>query len=554
MSEKIKINVMGEDVFVDKGITYKELAEQFKDKCKERILAVSIDNEIRELCYEVEENSKVEFLDETSDEGQRIYTKSMLFIMIKAIYDLYGKDRTVIVEHRISKSVYCEFEDRGIDVTKKMCQDIENRMKELSDLDIPIERLQLSVKKVKELFNNLNLFDKTEILKYRRFSFATAYKIDDYYDYFYDNMAPSTGYIKGVKVFPYNYGFIVVPDFKNEENEIPLLSQYGKLSEMLMEQMEWCRLVGVKTISELNKRVIDKSFWELVRLNEALHEKKIGEIADMICKRLGKVKIVLIAGPSSSGKTTFAQRLCVHLHVNGIKTHVISMDNYFIERDKVPVDENGKRDYENVNVLDMELFNSHLLDLINGKEVSLPYFNFLSGKREYHNEFLSLGENDVLVIEGIHALNEKVTSLIPQENKFRIFISALMQLNIDNHNRISTTDTRLIRRIVRDYNTRGYSAETTIERWPSVTAGELKNIFPYQQNADVMFNSATMYELSILKLYVEPLLFSIDNTSPQYVTVVRLIKFLDCILAMSPEHLPNNSIIREFVGNSCYKV
>ena len=400
----------------------------------------------------------------------------------------------------------------------------------------------------------LGLYDKVSLYKYRKDTIVNLYRIDDYYDYLYGYMAPSSGCVYLYDIVPFERGFLInVPSIKNIQ-VLPEIERFEKITGVFMEQMDWSRLMEVKSVADLNDIIVNGEFGDLVRINEALHEKKIASIADMIYQKKDDVKLVLIAGPSSSGKTSFANRLGVQLRVLGIRPHVISMDDYFINRDETPVDEFGKRDYENISCIDIKQFNKDINDLIQGKTVELPSYNFVTGMREYKGKYVRLKSNEIMIIEGIHGLNDELTPSIKKENKFKIFISAMTQLNVDNHKFISTSDSRLLRRMVRDNLSRGSDAAATISAWPYVTRGEERNIFPYQENADAVFNSATIYEIAVLKQYAEPLLYKIDETMPEYLTAKRLIKFLAYFLSAPADPIPNNSLIREFVGGSVFHV
>ncbi len=422
------------------------------------------------------------------------------------------------------------------------------------DADLPIEKRTFRKDEAIEIAKKQHMEPKAKLFRFRRASNVNLYELDGFYDYFYGYMPLSTGVLKVFALELYGNGFLI--RFPNPEKPDELLpfEDPKKISGVFMEQMEWCRLMEAENVADLNEAIVNGHFGDLIRINEALHEKKIAEIADQIYHRMPNVRVVLIAGPSSSGKTSFANRLCVQLRVLGIKPHKVSLDDYFINRDKTPLDENGKRNFERIEALDLKQLNKDLKAIIAGEQIELPYYNFVTGKREYNGDYLQLGEGEILVMEGIHGLNDRLTPEIPDENKFKIFISALTQLNIDDHNRISTSDCRLIRRIVRDYQFRGRDARGTIEAWNTVTQGEEENIFPFQENADAVFNSATLYELNVLKQYAEPQLFRIDDTMPENVTAKRLIKFLGYFLAATGQEIPNNSLIKEFVGGSCFKV
>ena len=393
--------------------------------------------------------------------------------------------------------------------------------------------------------------DKEALFKYRRTSTVNLYELDGIKNYFYGYMMPNTKEVRLFKLIPYAHGFILL--FPNEQNPVELAHfvPQPKLSHVFKESENWARILDVDIVASLNNLITEGKLPDLIRVSEALHEKKIAQIADSISQH-SKVRLVLIAGPSSSGKTTFAQRLCIQLRVNGLKPHVISIDDYFVDRENTPRDEYGEYDFEALEAIDIKLFNEHMARLIAGETVEIPRFNFKTGKREYKGHTITLEEEDVLVIEGIHGLNEKLSYAIPKENKFKVYVSCLTQLNVDYHNRIPTTDTRLIRRMVRDYQYRGLSAEQTLAQWASVRRGENKNIFPFQEEADVMFNTVLLYELAVLKNKAEPLLFGIDRRSPYYSEAKRLLKFLEYFLAAGTEGIPYNSIIREFVGGSCF--
>ena len=484
----------------------------------------------------------------------RVYHRSVSFLMVKAVKQLLGLKASVVIEHSIHKSFYCEIREKDVIVDQAFLDKLEAKMRELVQKDIPIKKHTFDREEAIEKVREFGMEDKARLFRFRRCSNINLYEIDGFYDYFYGYMTPSTGYLKQFQLMLYENGFLIrFPDKKNPK-EILKFNDPAKVSGVFMEQMKWCSLMGVDNVADLNEMITNGKFGDLVRINEALHEKKVAEIADKIHQKKDKIKVVLIAGPSSSGKTTFANRLCVQLRVLGISPHAISLDNYFINREDVPLDEFGNKDFEDINTLDIKQLNEDMTKMIAGETVELPYYNFVTGKREYNGEYATLEEEGIFVIEGIHGLNDLLTASIPEENKFKIFISAMTQLNIDDHNRISTSDSRLIRRIVRDNQFRGRDAATTISSWDYVARGEERNIFPYQENADVIFNSATIYELSVLKQYVEPLLFKIEQNQQEYIGAKRLIKFLDYFLGANGEDIPNNSILKEFVGGSCFKV
>jgi uridine kinase len=470
--------------------------------------------------------------------------------MIYAAKLVLGRKTRIVIEHSINKNYYCETPELGMEVSESLLDQIESEMLKAAEKDYPIEKFSLPLDDAIKRAAEFELFDKIDILKYRRTSNVNFYKLDWFYDYFYGQMLPSTGYLKSFKLIKKSKGFMLQFPSAANDYEIAEMSPNNKISEVFEESNEWAHILKVDTVGQLNSLICNGGVGDIIRVNEALHEKKIAYLADKI-HQLNKT-IVLIAGPSSSGKTTFAQRLCIQLRVNGLKPIVISLDNYFWDREITPRDASGNYDFESLDAIDLNQINADLDALLKGKAVSMPSFNFTEGKREYKGKPLSLGNDDVLVIEGIHGLNEKVTELIPKQRKFKIFASALTQVNIDDHNRIPTTDTRLIRRLVRDHKYRGADARTTIAMWPSVLRGENKYIFPFQEEADAFFNSALVYEMCILKQFAEPLLFNIDKSYREYTEAMRLIKFLDSFLGVSSELVADNSILREFIGGSCF--
>lgn len=551
---KLNIEVLGKKLEIEQGTTFEEVAKQFQSEFKSDILLAKQNNKLIELSSPIKQGGEIRFYDISYMEGMRVYHRSVSFLMIKAIKEMLGKKASVVIEHSLHKSLYCEVREKDVKVNQKFLDELTEKMQELVKKDIPIKKYTFYKDDAIEKVREFGMENKARLFRFRRASNINIYEMDGLYDYFYGYMVPSTGYLKRFQLMLYENGFLIrFPDRKNPQ-KILEFTDPAKISSVFMEQMKWCTLMGVNNVADLNEAITNGKFGDLVRINEALHEKKVAEIADKIYQRRDKVKVVLIAGPSSSGKTTFANRLCVQLSVLGIIPHAISLDDYFINREDVPLDEFGNKDFEDINTLDLKLFNDNMTRMIAGETIEMPHYNFVTGKREYNGDFMTLEKGGIFVIEGIHGLNDMLSASIAPENKFKIFISAMTQLNIDDHNRISTSDSRLIRRIVRDNQFRGRDATTTIAGWDYVTRGEEKNIFPYQENADAIFNSATIYELSVLKQYAEPLLFKIDQSQSEYVDAKRLIKFLDYFLGANGDAIPNNSIIKEFLGGSCFKV
>ena len=553
MDEMI-LDVMGKEIHVKQGVTFAQLAESFQNNFHSPIMVAKQGNHLRELTATVKDNGPVLFYDLTDTDAMRVYARGVSFLMVKAVKELLGSGVSVVIEYSIHKSYYCEINQPDFVVDSAFLNQLKAGMNALVAKDIPIVKRAFSRDEAIRIVKSFGMEDKARLFRYRRASNVNLYELDGLYDYFYGYMPASTGCLKKFELTPYENGFLIhFPDPENPERILPFQS-LEKVSSVFMEHMKWCSLMGVNNVADLNDVIADGGFGDLVRVNEALHEKKVAEIADAIHSKIDKVKVVLIAGPSSSGKTTFANRLCVQLKVLGIVPHTISLDDYFINRDQIPFDEFGRQDFERVDRLDLELLNSDLNRLINGEAVELPYYNFVTGKREYNGNIAQLEQGGIFVIEGIHGLNDKLTESILPEHKFKIFICPMTQLHVDDHNHVPTVDCRLIRRIVRDHQFRGRDAAGTIDGWASVVRGEQQYIFPFQENADMIFNSAMLYELAVLKSYIEPLLFSIDEDKPQYADAKRLIKFMGYFLCANADAIPNNSIIKEFIGGSCFRV
>jgi uridine kinase len=554
MSEAtIEVIVCGEKRHIKKGISLLELSQDFKEVFKGLIVLATIDNKLSELTKTIENQCIIDFISTGDQDGLRTYKRSASFILIKAVFDTLGRDKVkkVVIHHSLSKGYYCDMDYEG-KLTQDKLDQIKNRMKEIIQEDLPFEKRTTSLDEAVELFEKTKMYDKIKLFNYRRVSNINLYKLGDIEDYFYGYMVPSTGFIQLFDLFLYDDGFVIQFPTIEKPDEVAPFEPQNKLFSVLKESTNWGKMLNVDTVGALNDVTASGNINDLILISEALQEKKIAEIADEIIAKRDK-KFVLIAGPSSSGKTTFSHRLSIQLKVHGVTPHPIGVDDYFVNRDMTPVDEEGNFDFESLDAIDLKQFNEDMSRLLNGEQVQIPSYNFKTGKREYKGHSIQLGDNDILVIEGIHGLNEKLTSALPKESKFKIYISALTQLNIDEHNRVATTDGRLIRRMVRDHQYRGMKAQDTIAWWPSVRRGEEKNIFPYQEEADIMFNSALLYELAVLKQYAEPLLFSIPKDSAEHIEAKRLIKFLDYFLGVSSENVPANSIIREFIGGSCFR-
>ena len=539
---------MNETVQVKKNTTLIELAKEFQSRFKTPILVAKVNNELQELYKKIQEDCHIEFLDISDPNGFRVYQRTTTFIMICAVKEILGTQSRLVVEHSINKNYYCEIEN--VTITQDLVDQIQNRMKQLIQEKIPIEKCSLTVEEANNICLEMGLYDKIESLKYRRASNVNFYRLSWFYDYFYGPVALNTKYIFNFQLEKQDNGLLLQFPCSKQPEQLAEKKPLEKIQKVFAESSNWNKILDVEMISSLNNIICSRNIKNFIRTNEALHEKKIAQIADMIFEQ--KKHIVLIAGPSSSGKTTFAERLCIQLGVNGFKPQIISLDDYYVNTGHTPLDEFGKPDFESIEALDIKQINEDLSNLLEGKKVEMPTFNFETGKREYKGKYLQLNKDSVLVIEGIHGLNERLTANVSTENKFKIFISALRQLNIDDHNRIATTDTRLLRRIVRDSQYRGMSAESTIAMWPSVLRGEIEHIFPFQEEADAVFNSSLVYEMAVLKQYAEANLFGISKSVPQYAEARRLIKFLDSFLNVDSEQVPQNSIIREFIGGSSF--
>lgn len=593
---------------VDDKQTITDIAAKFQDYYKDDIILGMVNGKLRELNKTIKSDCDLSFVTVADRDGRRTYRRSVVLLLQRAVLDVYGPDADLHVMHSLGEGYYCEIvksgEDTACDTSagesshvsgndNKCCNvsanvidkgdttsagisgstasDISNNettscceldtsdisrllnsMRSFVDKDIPITKRSEKTHTAEALFESKRMHDKARLLHYRRSSRVNLYELDGVVDYFYGFMAPSTGMLKYFDIVPYERGFVLLFPGKNTKSVEPLDTS-NKLFHTLDNSREWSKMLGIGTIGALNDAISSGKGQEIMLLQEALMEERIGNLAARIASDSQK-KFVMIAGPSSSGKTSFANRLSIQLTAKGRKPHPLSLDDYYVDREFCPKNPDGSFDFECLESIDVKLFNEDMNRLLNGETVDMPSFNFKTGKREYRGRKLKLGADDILVIEGIHGLNDRLSHLIPAEHKFKIYISALTQLNIDEHNPLPTTDARLIRRIVRDARTRGTNARETIAMWPSVRKGEQENIFPFQDSADVMFNSALVYELAVLKVYAEPLLFGIERDCPEYLEAKRLLKFLDYFLPMPSEGISNNSLLREFVGGSCFNV
>lgn len=552
--EIVTVSVKGVGKAYPRGTTLFDISRDYVKEYGADIILASQDGSLRELSKKVYENCKVEFLTVSDSDGYRTYRRGMILLMLKAFELVLGEDAdyTVFVEHSIRGSLYCEVKPESL-LDEQLIDRVKGQMRSLVAEDVPFTKKSMPTPEARELFTKKGMEDKVKLLRVRRSSRTNVYNFDGYTDYYYGYMPQSSGILKYFDLSLYENGFILQMPERRAPEQIPPFVPQPKLFETLNKSNQWGQMMGIATVADLNEQITLGNINDIMLIQEALLEKRIGEIAEQIAAS-GNKKFIMIAGPSSSGKTTFSHRLSIQLRTLGIKPHPIAVDDYFVNREDTPLDDEGKYNFESIDAIDIKQFNEDMNRLMNGEKVEIPSFNFKLGKREYKGNFKQLGPDDVLVIEGIHCLNDKLSYTLPKESKFKIYISALSQLNIDNHNRIPTTDGRLLRRMVRDARTRGTEARNTIAMWPSVRRGEEENIFPYQESADVMFNSAMIYELPVLKQYAEPLLFGIPEDCPEYTEAKRLLKFLDYFLGVSSENVPKNSLLREFVGGSYFSV
>ena len=551
-SNQIQVNVLGDIYEYPQGTTLQKIGADFQTRYPHMIIMARVNGKLRELNYVIPPDADVEFITIGDKVGEQSYRRTATLILTKAVSDVIGKDAGLIVQFSMHKGYYCEICGH-MPVEEDVLEKIEKRMKELIRQNLPIKKQIVTSDEAQKIFRSNGMEAKARLLKYRRSSWVNMYQLEDISDYYYGYMAPATGYIKWFELIPFHEGFVIQMPVAEAPEILQRFEPSEKIFHALKESTIWGEKIGVCNAGQLNEYICKGDITELMLVSEALQEKNISEIAEDIYNK-GK-RIVLIAGPSSSGKTTFSHRLSVQLRARGLKPHPIAVDNYFLDREKTPKDEQGNYNFECLEAINIKQFNDDMNGLLAGERVELPIFNFISGKSEYgKNNYMQIGQEDVLVIEGIHCLNDALTPSIPKEDKYKVYISALTQLNLDEHNRIATTDARLLRRIVRDAAHRGTKASETIAMWYSVRRGEEVNIFPYQESADRLFNSALIYELSVLKQFAEPLLFNIRPEQKEYEEAKRLLRLLDYFVGVTSENVPKNSILREFIGGSYFNV
>ena len=553
--EMVKVTIDGKEHEYAIGTTYREIVDEYQEEVAEApVILVMADGKLRELQKKLKGDCTLEFVTTKDHIGFETYKRTVCLVLLRAIYDVAGKENIekVMIHYSVGNGYYFTMAGKAV-LDQHFLDNVKTRMQELADMCTPIGKRSVNTDDAVSLFHHHRMYDKEKLFRFRRVSKVNIYNIGYYEDYFYGYMADHAGYVKYFDLKLYDEGFVLELPTRKNPSVISLFRPEGKIFQVQKESQEWAEKMDISYVGDLNDHITKEGISNILLVQEALQEAKISDIAQRIVLE-GNKKFIMIAGPSSSGKTSFSHRLSIQLLAHGMKPHPIGVDNYFKNREETPLDEYGEKNYECLEAIDVEQFNKDMLALLRGERIELPVFNFKTGHREYKGDFLQLGPEDVLVIEGIHGLNDKLSYALPAESKFKIYISALTQLNIDEHNRIPTTDGRLLRRIVRDARTRGTSAKDTIARWPSVRRGEEANIFPYQEQADVMFNSALVYELACLKVYAEPLLFGIDKSEPEYLEAKRLLKFLDYFISVPSEDIPHNSLLREFVGGSCFDV
>jgi len=550
--QKFTVTVAGQAYTYPEGTRYEQIADDFRQTKPYDIVLAVVNGRLRELHHRLKKDCEISFITTADKMGENAYRRSLILMMLKAIYHIAGHENMeqVFVHYSVGDCYYCTLRGK-IELTDEFLQRVKDEMRKLCESELPIRKRSVNTDDAISLFRKYGMKDKEKLFHYRRVSRVNIYSLDGFEDYYYGFMVTNTRYLKTFDLRLFEEGFVLQMPHRSNPNVLREFNPGLKIFHVQKESLKWSRMLEIPTVGDLNNYFVHKDAQDLILIQEALQERKISEIASQIANAPEK-KLIMIAGPSSSGKTTFSHRLSIQLSAHGLKPHPIAVDNYFVNRDQTPLDEEGKPNYECLEAIDVEQFNQDMNALLRGECVALPTYNFISGRREYRGNTCQLGAQDILVIEGIHCLNDKLSYTLPKENKFKIYISALTSLNIDEHNRIPTTDGRLLRRLVRDARTRGSSAKKTISMWPSVRRGEEAYIFPYQEEADVMFNSALIYELAVLKMYAEPLLFGIGKEEPEYQEAKRLLKFLDYFVGIPNDSVPANSLLREFIGGSCF--
>lgn len=550
----LTVTINGEKREYEAGTSYETIARDYQEQYSSQIALVTVNGKIRELFKKLKKDCEISFFTVSDGIGHKSYVRTAVMLMIKALRDVAGTDRLerVKVEFAIGAGYYCSIKG-DLELNEELIEKLNGRMRDLVEADMPYIKKSYPIGDAIEIFRQQGMKEKEKLFRYRRSSYVNVYCLDGYYDYYYGYMLPRTGYVKHFQVSAYEDGLMLLLPEAQAPDKLPRILSRENLFKTLKQSDEWGNMMHIGTVGDLNDRICQGNINDIILVQEALQERRIGEIAEDIVKRNG-VKFVMIAGPSSSGKTTFSHRLSIQLRTYGLTPHPIALDDYFVNREQTPKDENGNYNFECLEAIDVKQFNKDMLDLLAGKTVELPSFNFKTGQREYRGNFKTLGPEDVLVLEGIHGLNDAMSYALPNESKYKIYISALTSINIDDHNRIPTTDGRLLRRMVRDARTRGTPAKRTIGMWASVRKGEEEYIFPFQESADAMFNSVLIYELAVLKQYAEPLLFGICKGEPEYYEAKRLLKFMEYFIGVSGDSIPKNSICREFIGGSCFQV
>ena len=552
MGEMITITMQEGTRQYPKGVSLDTIAKEVQKEYRDDIILALFDNKLMELRGCLHRDGNLAFLTTADKNGRRAYRRSVVFLMQRALMSLYPEGGVdIAIDHSLGQGYYCRITG-NVKVDDKLLEDLETEMRVLVERDLPLQKRSIKTAEARRIFASRGMKDKENLMKYRTSSNTNVYELDGCIDYFYGYMASSTGMLSYFALYPYEEGFVLQFPDKNTK-EVAEFHPANKLFHILQASEKWGHDMDIPTVGALNDAICQGKTRDIILTQEAYMERRIGALAEKIVADPNK-KFILIAGPSSSGKTTFSHRLSAQLRALGVNPHPIPLDDYYLDRDQIPLDEFGEKDFESIEGLDIELFNSDMQKLLQGERVLLPSFNFKIGKREYKDHYMQLGNRDILVIEGIHGLNERMSASLPRENKFKIYISALTQLNIDEHNPLATTDGRLIRRIVRDARTRGTIAKDTIAMWDSVRRGEEKNIFPFQEQADEMFNSALIYEMAVLKTYAQPQLFAIEPGCKEYAEAKRLLKLLDYFLNIPADDICNNSIVREFIGGSCFNV